>query len=136
MPVGRRAFILSVERLAVSQSSAERQVKQVGDGSARSGYADGREEGAMGPWLTMLLLAAQAATPAGQWRVLASDQDSVISLDEASVTRNGNSVRARIRAVFAEPYNGAYFSIGEFETDCGGKWAERWPSRLLIGRDG
>ena len=73
----------------------------------------------MAPWVTMLLLAAQAAaTPPGQWRVLSSNQDSVISLDEASVTRNGDSARARIRAVLAEPYNGIHSTIGELETDC------------------
>jgi hypothetical protein len=39
-------------------------------------------------------------------------------LDETSIVRSGDRVRARIRAVFAEPYNGIHSTIGELESDC------------------
>ena len=64
-----------------------------------------------------IVLAAQAPAT-GDWLTIHEDADAVIAVDKSAITRDGDRVRARMRATFAHPYNGMRSKISEVELDC------------------
>ena len=83
-----------------------------------------------------LLIAAALAQAAPAWRTIHEADSALYALDPASLTREGDRVRARMRASRAEPMaDGISSVVAEVELDCRARTATLL-GRTAFGADG